>query len=40
MGIERDDVQCVPVEGKSLNGIKAELIRTFLTVNIMLQERK
>uniref|UniRef100_A0AC34GRT5 Protein kinase domain-containing protein n=1 Tax=Panagrolaimus sp. ES5 TaxID=591445 RepID=A0AC34GRT5_9BILA len=33
MGIERDDVQCVPVEGKSLNGIKAELIRTFLTIH-------
>uniref|UniRef100_A0A7E4VFW7 non-specific serine/threonine protein kinase n=1 Tax=Panagrellus redivivus TaxID=6233 RepID=A0A7E4VFW7_PANRE len=33
MGIERDDVQCVPVEGKSLNGIKAELIRSFLTIH-------
>lgn len=32
VGIEREDVQSVPVEGKSLNGIKAELIRAFLTV--------
>jgi len=33
IGIERDDVQCIPIEGKSLNGIKAELIRTFLTIH-------
>uniref|UniRef100_A0A914DLW6 non-specific serine/threonine protein kinase n=1 Tax=Acrobeloides nanus TaxID=290746 RepID=A0A914DLW6_9BILA len=33
VGIERDDVQSVPVEGKSLNGIKAELIRAFLTIH-------
>lgn len=32
MGADRDDVQCVPVEDKSLNEIKAELIRSFLTV--------
>ncbi|KAI1725836.1 protein kinase domain-containing protein [Ditylenchus destructor] len=33
MGADRDDIQCVPVEGKSLNEIKAELIRTFLTIH-------
>lgn len=33
MGADRDDVQCVPVENKSLNEIKAELIRTFLTIH-------
>jgi BR serine/threonine kinase len=32
IGADRDDVQCIPVEGKSLNAIKAELIRAFLTV--------
>uniref|UniRef100_A0A0N5B5E4 non-specific serine/threonine protein kinase n=1 Tax=Strongyloides papillosus TaxID=174720 RepID=A0A0N5B5E4_STREA len=33
MSQDRDDVQCVPVDGRSLNGIKAELIRTFLTIH-------
>ena len=33
IGQEREDVQCVPVEGKTLNSIKAELIRAFLTVS-------
>uniref|UniRef100_A0A158R3W9 non-specific serine/threonine protein kinase n=1 Tax=Syphacia muris TaxID=451379 RepID=A0A158R3W9_9BILA len=29
---ERDDTHCVPAHGRSLNAIKAELIRAFLTV--------
>ncbi|KAK0397631.1 hypothetical protein QR680_002198 [Steinernema hermaphroditum] len=33
MSVERDDIYCVPVEGKSLNAIKAELIRAFLTIH-------
>lgn len=33
MGADRDDIQCVPVEEKSLNEIKAELIRSFLTIH-------
>ncbi|VDN57719.1 unnamed protein product [Dracunculus medinensis] len=33
ISVERDDVQCVPVQGKTLNGIKAELIRSFLTIH-------
>uniref|UniRef100_A0A158PNJ3 non-specific serine/threonine protein kinase n=1 Tax=Anisakis simplex TaxID=6269 RepID=A0A158PNJ3_ANISI len=33
MSVERDDSHCVPVQGKSLNGIKAELIRAFLTIH-------
>uniref|UniRef100_A0A915EEP6 non-specific serine/threonine protein kinase n=1 Tax=Ditylenchus dipsaci TaxID=166011 RepID=A0A915EEP6_9BILA len=33
MSADRDDVQCVPVEDKSLNEIKAELIRAFLTIH-------
>lgn len=32
MSVERDDTHCVPVQGKTLNGIKAELIRAFLQV--------
>ena len=32
MSVEREDTHCVPVQGKTLNGIKAELIRAFLTV--------
>ncbi|KAH7718463.1 Protein kinase [Aphelenchoides avenae] len=30
---DREDVQCVPVDGKSLNTIKAELIRAFLAIH-------
>lgn len=30
---DREEVQCIPVEGKSLNAIKAELIRAFLTIH-------
>ena len=30
--VEREDVHLVPVQGRSLNAIKAELIRAFLTV--------
>ncbi|CAD5219995.1 unnamed protein product [Bursaphelenchus xylophilus] len=33
VGNDREDVQCVPVEGKTLNAIKAELIRAFLTIH-------
>ncbi|CAD5213899.1 unnamed protein product [Bursaphelenchus okinawaensis] len=33
VGNEREDVHCVPVEGKTLNAIKAELIRAFLTIH-------
>ncbi|PAV64771.1 hypothetical protein WR25_26259 isoform A [Diploscapter pachys] len=33
MSVERDDTHCVPVQGKTLNGIKAELIRAFLTIH-------
>uniref|UniRef100_A0A1I7X8U2 non-specific serine/threonine protein kinase n=1 Tax=Heterorhabditis bacteriophora TaxID=37862 RepID=A0A1I7X8U2_HETBA len=33
MSVERDDTHCVPVQGKTLNAIKAELIRTFLTIH-------
>lgn len=33
IGADREDVQCIPVEGKSLNAIKAELIRAFLTIH-------
>lgn len=36
MSVERDDTHCVPVQGKTLNGIKAELIRAFLTVFCLL----
>ncbi|KAJ1348641.1 secondary alcohol dehydrogenase (SADH1) [Parelaphostrongylus tenuis] len=35
MSVERDDTHCVPVQGKTLNAIKAELIRAFLTVDIV-----
>ncbi|XGW34429.1 hypothetical protein V3C99_018369, partial [Haemonchus contortus] len=31
--VERDDTYCVPVEGRTLNAIKAELIRSFLTIH-------
>ncbi|CAJ0953512.1 unnamed protein product, partial [Mesorhabditis belari] len=33
MSVERDDTHCVPVQGRTLNGIKAELIRAFLTIH-------
>ncbi|KJH48379.1 hypothetical protein DICVIV_05494 [Dictyocaulus viviparus] len=33
MSVERDDTHCVPVQGKTLNAIKAELIRAFLTIH-------
>ncbi|CAB3401032.1 unnamed protein product [Caenorhabditis bovis] len=33
MSVEREDTHCVPVQGKTLNGIKAELIRAFLTIH-------
>ncbi|CAI2358076.1 unnamed protein product [Caenorhabditis sp. 36 PRJEB53466] len=33
MSVERDDTHCVPVQGKTLNGIKAELIRAFLQIH-------
>ncbi|KAL3070575.1 hypothetical protein niasHT_032365 [Heterodera trifolii] len=32
-GADREDVQCVPVSGKTLSEIKAELIRLFLTIH-------
>ncbi|VDM81093.1 unnamed protein product, partial [Strongylus vulgaris] len=35
ISVERDDTHCVPVQGKTLNAIKAELIRAFLTVDIV-----
>ena len=31
--VEREDVHCVPLQGRSLNAIKAELIRAFLTIH-------
>ncbi|EPB76312.1 kinase domain protein [Ancylostoma ceylanicum] len=33
ISVERDDTHCVPVQGKTLNAIKAELIRAFLTIH-------
>ncbi|CAA94127.2 Serine/threonine kinase SAD-1 [Caenorhabditis elegans] len=33
MSVERDDTHCVPVQGKTLNSIKAELIRAFLQIH-------
>ncbi|CAI5454938.1 unnamed protein product [Caenorhabditis angaria] len=33
ISVEREDTHCVPVQGKTLNGIKAELIRAFLTIH-------
>ncbi|CAJ0562225.1 unnamed protein product, partial [Mesorhabditis spiculigera] len=33
MSVEREDTHCVPVQGRTLNGIKAELIRAFLTIH-------
>ena len=38
MSVERDDTHCVPVQGRTLNGIKAELIRAFLTVRETFQQ--
>ncbi|KAI6187771.1 Protein kinase domain-containing protein [Aphelenchoides besseyi] len=38
IGTEREDVQCIPVEGKSLGVIKAELIRAFLTIKPIIHE--
>ncbi|VDK28075.1 unnamed protein product [Gongylonema pulchrum] len=33
ISVERDDVQIIPAHGKSVNAIKAELIRAFLTIH-------
>ncbi|VDL69556.1 unnamed protein product [Nippostrongylus brasiliensis] len=33
ISVERDDTHCVPVQGRTLNAIKAELIRSFLTIH-------
>ncbi|GMR62437.1 hypothetical protein PMAYCL1PPCAC_32632, partial [Pristionchus mayeri] len=33
ISVERDDTHVVPVQGRTLNGIKAELIRAFLTIH-------
>ncbi|CAJ0608836.1 unnamed protein product [Cylicocyclus nassatus] len=33
ISVEREDTHCVPVQGKTLNAIKAELIRAFLTIH-------
>lgn len=33
MSVEREDTHCVPVQGKTLNSIKAELIRAFLQIH-------
>ncbi|VDN03020.1 unnamed protein product [Thelazia callipaeda] len=33
ISVERDDVQTIPAHGKSVNAIKAELIRAFLTIH-------
>ncbi|KAK6027216.1 hypothetical protein OSTOST_06753, partial [Ostertagia ostertagi] len=33
VSVERDDTHCVPVQGRTLNTIKAELIRSFLTIH-------
>ncbi|KAK5970619.1 Serine/threonine-protein kinase BRSK2 [Trichostrongylus colubriformis] len=33
VSVERDDTHCVPVQGRTLNAIKAELIRSFLTIH-------
>ncbi|KAF8354125.1 sad-1 [Pristionchus pacificus] len=33
ISVERDDAHVVPVQGRTLNGIKAELIRAFLTIH-------
>lgn len=33
VSVERNDVQIIPAHGKTVNAIKAELIRAFLTVS-------
>uniref|UniRef100_A0A1I7V3P4 non-specific serine/threonine protein kinase n=1 Tax=Caenorhabditis tropicalis TaxID=1561998 RepID=A0A1I7V3P4_9PELO len=33
MSVERDDTHCVPVQGKTLNSIKADVIRAFLQIH-------
>ncbi|CAI4225618.1 unnamed protein product [Auanema sp. JU1783] len=33
MNMEKDDTHCLPIQGKTLNSIKAELIRAFLTIH-------
>lgn len=34
VSVERNDVQIIPAHGRTVNAVKAELIRAFLTVSI------
>lgn len=40
VSVERNDVQIIPAHGKTVNAIKAELIRAFLTVSATKLEKK